>query len=289
MTLNAGDQGPKLVYGMRGAIPTDRMEQIHLDLPYSMKLRDVLPYLADPLALPHAGIGLMKARVRLSYGWHMLNQARIALVEAEACTIFYEECQRNHTEALYRCQYYLDDAALRLHSSCEHMLQSVVTHWSLSLPAKTTSSDTSATTSNAVTCPEEARKSLLTHVLKAVKQSKDEQVRVDVGKILEQLRSSKEWKTCMKHRNDWVHNRLPAVTGLYPDINFGTFDYEKQLPPEIAKDLGLAGRQGISMSVGVGKSISIIREIVRTAYCELFRVYEELAKLLAECGETAAP
>jgi len=134
------------------------MEQIHLGLPYSMTLRDVLPYLADPLAVPPVRMGKMQARVRLSDGWHMLNQARIALVEAEACTIFYEEYQRNHTEALYRCQYYLDDAALRLHSSCEHMLRSVVTHWALSVPKKKGSS-------------EESRDSLLVRVIKAAGQS----------------------------------------------------------------------------------------------------------------------
>jgi hypothetical protein len=127
MTPNAENQEEKLVYGMRGGIPSDRMEQIHLGLPYSITLRDVFPYLADPLAPPLVRIGEMQARVRLSNGWHMLNQARIALVEAEACTLFYEECQHNHTEALYRCQYYLDDAALRLHSiiAASIMLRSV--------------------------------------------------------------------------------------------------------------------------------------------------------------------
>ncbi len=117
MTPDAENQEVKLVHGMRGGIPSDRVKQIHLGLPYSMTLRDVLPYVADPLAGPLVSMNKMQARVRLSDGWHMLNQSRIALVEAEACTIFYEEYQRNHTEALYRCEYYLDDAALRLHSS----------------------------------------------------------------------------------------------------------------------------------------------------------------------------
>jgi hypothetical protein len=276
MTPNTENQEAKLVHGMRGALARDRMEQIHLGLPYSMTLRDVLPYLADPLIAPHVSIRMMEARVRLSYGWHMLNQARIALVEAEACTIFYEECQHNHTEALYRCQYYLDDAALRLHSSCEHMLRSVIYHWALSVPEKKSSFD-------------ESRDSLLVRVLKAAEQSKQSQARVDVGKLLRQLRSSKDWKPCMKHRNDWVHNQLPAITGLFPDIGFGrNIDYEKILPPSVLKDLGLEGKRCDALSVEIGRDISVLRGVVRNAYGELFGVYEGLANLLAKDVERTA-
>ncbi|MFZ0798091.1 MAG: hypothetical protein WCA13_15895 [Terriglobales bacterium] len=277
MTASAENQEVKLVYGMRGGIPSDRMEQIHFGLPYSMRLREMLPYLADPLAAPLDGVGKMRARVRLSYGWHMLNQARIALVEAEACTVFYEEFQHNHTEALYRCQYYLDDAALRLHSSCEHMLRSVVFQWTLSTREKVSSVDADASS-------KESRESLLVGTLKAAEQSKHSQVRVDVAKLLRQLRSSNAWKACINHRNDWVHNRLPAIKGLFPDIGFGTFDYEKELPPAISKLFGV--KQGIKMSVGIGTDINLLRETVRNAYGELFRVYEGLAKLLAKGFES---
>jgi len=51
---------------MRGAIPDDRLKQIDSGLPYSMALRGVLPYLADPLAPPNVAFHKMEARVRLS-------------------------------------------------------------------------------------------------------------------------------------------------------------------------------------------------------------------------------
>jgi hypothetical protein len=262
MTPNTEDQGIKLVHGMRGGIPSNRMEQIHSGLPYSITLRDVLPYLVDPLVEAFGiKMGKMRARVRLSDGWHMLNQARIAVVEAEACTIFYEECQPNHTEALYRSLYYLDDAALRLHSSCEHMLRSVVLHWALSVPVK------------------DSRESLLVRVLNMAEHSNQSQVRVDVAKILRKLRSSNAWKACIKHRNDWVHNRLPPINGLFPDILFKAFDYEKQVPPAILKYVGL--KKGVTMTVGIGRDIGVLHQVVRNAYGELFRVYEGLVKLLA--------
>ena len=269
MTPNTKNQEVKLVHGMRGAIPSNRMEKIHLGLRRSMTLRDVLPHLADPLAPPRVRIEKMRARVRLSNGWHMLNQAHIALVEAEACTIFYEECQPDHTEALYRCRYYLDDAALRLHSSCEHMLRSVISHWALTVPEKKSSLDKS-------------RDSILVRVLKTAEHSKHSQVRVDVAKILRQLRSSKAWKACMKHRHDWVHNRLPATSGLFEDITFRTIDYEKEVPRAILKELGLKRKRGDAMTVGIGREISVVREAVRSAYGELFRVCEGLAKILAK-------
>jgi hypothetical protein len=244
-------------------------------LPKSITLRDVLPCLADPLATPHLKIDKMRARVRLSYGWHMLNQARIALVEAEACTVFYEEYRRDHVEALYRCQYYLDDAALRLHSACEHLLRSVVLHWTIELPYKGPSTP-------------ESRDSLLRRVLRAAKQSKDGQVRVDITKLLDKLRSSKEWNACMQHRNDWVHNRLPAIAGLFLDIQFKAFDYEKELPLAILKDLGLERKRGVAIRVGKGKDIKILRETVRSAYGELFRVYEGLARMLSKDSRVVA-
>jgi hypothetical protein len=65
---------------------------------------------------------------------------------------------------------------------------------------------------------------------------------------------------------------------------FKTIDYEKELPPAVLKYVGL--RKGVGMSVGIGRDISVLRETVRSAYGELFRVYEGLAKLLAEGTES---
>ena len=280
MTLE--NQEGELVHGMRGGIPSSRMEQIHLALPYSMTLRDVLPQLDDPLAGPHVGVRQMKAKVRLSDGWHMLNQARLALLEAEACTIFYDEIQRDHTEALYHCRYYLDDAALRLCSSCEHMVQSVILHWSLSIPKNDplAGADRSSGTS---------RNGSLVLALKAAEKSNDAYVRKDVATVLKRLRSSKAWKACVKYRHDWVHSRLPATGGLSSNIIFETLDSEKAFPSEVLKHFGL--RKGLKcekMSIGMGQDISVLRETIRNAYGELFRLYEGLAKLLRKENDISA-
>jgi hypothetical protein len=273
-------QEVELVHGMRGGIPSSRMEQIHLALPYSLLLRDALPQLADPFAVPHVGVRKMKARVRLSDGWHMLNQARLALLEAEACTIFYDEIQRDHIEALYHCRYYLDDAALRLCSSCEHMSQSVILHWSLSIP-KNNPLDGADRSSGA------SRDGSLVLALKAAEQSKDGHVRTEVARVLRRLRSSRAWKACVKYRHDWVHSRLPATGGLSSNIIFETLDNEKAFPPEILRYFGLKkGLKCEKMSIGMGQDISVLRETMRNAFGELFRAYEGLARLLVREKET---
>jgi hypothetical protein len=278
--MNPEEHEVELVHGMRGGIPSARMEQIHLALPYSLPLRDTLPILADPFAAPLVGIRKMRARVRLSDGWHMLNQARQALIEAEACTVFYEEIQSKHTESLYYCRYYLDDAALRLYSSCEHILQFVALHWNLSIHKKMPSA-------NATPYSEESRDGSLVLVLKAAEQFKDRLVHTEVAKLLRTLRSSRAWKTCVKHRNDWVHSRIPATSGLFPSIMFETVEYGKAFPSEILKLLGRKeGQKCERMSFGEGSDICVLREAVRSAYCELFGMYEGFAKLLAKENET---
>lgn len=213
----------ELAHGMRGGIPRNRMEQIHSALPYSLPLCEVLPQLADPLAGAFVPVREMKARVRLSDGWHMLNQARMALVEAEACTIFYEEIQQDHTEALYHCRYYLDDAALRLCVSCEHLAQSVIHRWSLKI--QKTGRATGAKSSPAV-----SRDGSLILTLKAAQQSNSAQVSTRVARILRKLRSSKAWKGCVKYRHDWVHGLLPATAGLSSSFSFQTVSAGEMFP-----------------------------------------------------------
>ena len=301
MTPDTENQEVKLAYGIRAGIREDRMEQIQLGLPYSMTLRDVLPYLADPFAGASSfQIDKMRARVRLSDGWHMLNQSRTALIEAEACKVFYEECQPNPVEARYRCRFYLDDAALRLHSSCEHLLWCVAAHWSLPLSVLHKNEKRSAwsvvkkiglhVTRDLInvirgTTRERRPPTLLVRVMNEAKRANPSDVPEGVANVLQRLQSSKSWRECVKYRNLWVHNRLPAVAGLHPEVLFDRVDHRKEFPPEVLKAfqdaLGYPITNMRKMTVGVGQDIDKLRETVRDAYSELFRAYESLAKLLA--------
>lgn len=300
MTSVTGDQ---VIHGMRGGIPRDRMEEIHLGLPYAMTLRDALPYLADPFeGASSLGIDKLQARVRLSDGWHMLNQSRTALVEAEACKVFYEEFQPKPSEARYRCRFYLDDAAFRLQSSCEHLVRSIAIHWNL--PTAGAFKRNENRTTWAVIRQigvhltrdlmyvikgtnqgrrDDRRPSLLVRVLQETEQATPPLT--DVAKLLRQLNASRSWKYCKSYRDDWVHNSLPAVAGLHPEVRFKRFDAKKELPPEVFKALeAAAGRpikEGRKMTFGVGRDIAELRDPVRGAYSDLFRAYESLVKVLA--------
>src|ERR1035441_10807862 len=135
MNPDTESQKVDLAYGMRRGIPAARIEQIHAGLPRSLDLRHLNPCLLNPLAAIDSE-HKVRARIRLAQGWHLLNEARTALIEAESCKVFYTECEPNSSEAVYRCRFYLDDAALRLYSSCEHLIQCVRSYWDLTLPDK---------------------------------------------------------------------------------------------------------------------------------------------------------
>jgi hypothetical protein len=184
--------------------------------------------------------------------------------------VFYVECEPNPIEAIYRCRFYLDDAALRLCSSREHLLKCVKLYWSLSLPAK-------------------PRVSLLVKVVTAAEKSNQPQVSGDVTTSLQGLGT--DWAECNTYRNNWVHNERPGIEGLHWEISFQPRDAQ-DMPPAIVeafKDSGypvpVAG-SGKSVSVRTGRRIDELHRIVRNAYCQLFGVYERLAPLLRLGSET---
>ncbi len=243
---------------MRGGVSKERMERIHAGLPRSLELCDLSPHLEDPLAALGSESTKIRARVRLSQGWHMLNEARSALIEAEACKVFYGELEPNPVEAVYRCRFYLDDAALRLCSSCEHLLQAVISYWCLKVP--------------------EGDGSLLEKVITAA----DNKPQLS-GEVVTSLRGlAEDWALCKKYRNDWVHNERPGIEELGWEVSFKS--WAKDEPPDIARDLKDSGYSvtgpGTSVRIGAGLKIDDFLRIVTTAYGQLFGAYECLVPLI---------
>jgi Cthe_2314-like HEPN len=264
MTPNTDTQEVKLVHGIRGGIPNERMEQIHAGLPRSLELKKLHPYLEteDPFIAFGSGHTKAHAQVRLSQGWHLLNEARFALVEADACKVFYEECEPNLIEAIYWRRFYFDDAVLRLCSSCEHLLQCVNFHWNLGVPPKSIG---------------------LGKVITAAAKSTVPEVNGAVATSLRGLTT--EWKDCKTYRNDWVHNERPGVAGLGWEISFN----KQSIPPQMAEVLKVLKKSGYppttgslkSIGFGKGREIGDLDRIVRTAFCQLFGAYEGVTPLLA--------
>jgi hypothetical protein len=244
---------------MRGKISTERMGEIHAGLPYSFELRRLNPVLENPLLALGSAHGKFRACIRLSQGWHMLNEARLALLEAEACKAFYEECEPNADEAIYRCRFYLDDAALRLCSSCDHLLLSIKFYWRLNLK-----SDKSTRAQD-----------LLDKVIAATKKSSLSQLSGGVTTALQGLTT--DWRECKQYRNDWVHNERPGVGGLDWDFSFLPSN-ESDIPPDALKFLG---SPRTVMTLGTGREITVLHRVIRSAYCQLYSVYERLAPLFS--------
>jgi Cthe_2314-like HEPN len=261
MTPNKENHKAKIAHGLRGGIPNDRMEQIQMGLPRSLELRNLNPCLEDPLAtLGSKGTKLIKiqAYVRLSQGWHLLNEARSALIEAEACKVFYEEREPNPVEALYRCRFYLDDAALRLCSSCEHLLQCVNFYWGLGVPIKS--------------------RDLFRKVITETERSNLPEVSGEVTTSLRGVTTT-EWEECKKYRNNWVHNERPGIDGLDWEVSFKSRNVQ-DIPAAILEELRIPVVPRKSIRVGTGRKIAELHRVVRNAYCQLFGVYERLAPLV---------
>jgi hypothetical protein len=262
MTPKTSNKKSKIVHGIRGGIPADRMEQIQAALPRSMDLQDLNPCLVDPIAALGSEQTKVRAHVRLSQGWHLLNEVRSALIEAEACKVFYEECEPNTMEAIYWARFYLDDAALRLNSSGEHLLRSMIYYWSLGVDPK-------------------ARESLLIKVITASGKSHLPQVSEVVATSLRGLTT--DWNECKKYRDDWVHNERPGIDGLGWEVSFNRWTM-RDIPPEVVRHMEQSGHpiaaSGKSVSLGTGRKISELNRIVRGAYSQLFSAYERLAPLL---------
>ncbi|MGH9450861.1 MAG: hypothetical protein ACRD11_09985 [Terriglobia bacterium] len=179
---------------MRGVIPTEVMDRIASAYPNSVSLSDSVVSVCYPL-LGEDDRETQSAQVRLEDGWHMLNEARVALIEAEAHRLWYEEYRKppNHSTAIFFRKFYLDDASLRIYSSGEQLFKTVRWYWRL---------------------PKEKGKYLLDSVLSAMKH---EIPNHPVVPLLEDIGNSDAWKDNTRYRCDWVHNKRPLIEGL--DLN----------------------------------------------------------------------
>ncbi len=97
---------------MREHLPTERQRQIESTLPDSMSLQRLVLGFSAPLV--GEDVLIRKAQMYYLGGWHLLNESRFALIEAESCRIWYEELKKptSNISALWFQRYYLDDAAV---------------------------------------------------------------------------------------------------------------------------------------------------------------------------------
>jgi hypothetical protein len=125
-----------------------------------------------------------------------LCEARYALLEAMAHKVWYLEKvnPRDEDNATFFARFYSDDAALRLYSAAEHLAKAVV--FILDVDNKKLKQTRTG--------------SRFTSVRKILIKTHPNHI---ITKRLDELYHSKEWKTTIKYRNDWVHSQPPIVDG----------------------------------------------------------------------------
>lgn len=235
---------------MRGELPKQRLRQIEAALPSAVrKLNEVLPSWAHMfLGSEAAGDAVLRG---LWDGWHLLCEANVALGEAEACWVWYTELRKPPSEASarYFSRYYLDDAALRMHASSQHMLKAIKAHFDLRGVKHTRKGTPLETTIEALT-------------------QRNPKARA-VG-WLRALNSNSDWTGCEEYRNRWVHNNRPAVVGLEPNLTQARL----MLGP---------GVQGFSFGSAPWAELKLeqLRQSCRGAYVALLGVYPKVIKLMS--------
>ena len=235
---------------MRGELPEKRLRQIQTAIPCAFKaLREMYPGWAIRFVGSEART---KSALRgLWDGWHLLCEAYLALLESEACWIWYSELRNppNETSAKMFCRYYLDDAALRLTSSSWHMLSALREHLDFKLGKAA------------------GRNPLLERTINALEAKKS---RPPVLGWLRGMKSNPAWQKCSKYRDQWCHNRRPAVAGLGPILTS-------------ARLIIAPGIQGLTggTTQPVESTIEELRPAFREAYVALLGVYLKVMRLMS--------
>jgi len=235
---------------MRGEIPKRRLREIGASLPSAQRmLARVLPRRHWMFLGSEAAMG--SAVRSLWDGWHLLCEADLALFEAEACKVWYEDLRKppNETGSTYCSRYYLDDAALRIHASAEHMLKALKMHLGLK--------------TSKMTRGEPA----LRRTIRALKHNNSNPT---IAKCLERLDSNQHWWKCAEYRNKWVHNNRMTVRGL-PSILTSAKLYHEP------------GIQGFSFGRVSSAELDVkeLREWCVGAYLALLDVYLKVFKLVS--------
>ena len=234
---------------MRGTIPKERLDKIHSGLPASMQLHEgftaVGGFLIGSDSKSH------DAQLQFWMAWGLLNETHLALTEAEACKVWYQEFRQppDNVAATYFSRFFLDDAALRLYASREHFLKGIVDFWNLAHPSKKVGT-------------------LLDWVLTKLREKK---IQPQIVEWLEKIQSNADWEKCAKYRNGWVHNERGDLVGLSP-ANRITFTYTKDPHAEVVT-VGMEHRGQMT--------IDDLARTMRGAYKVLFRFYEKSLDALA--------
>lgn len=185
----------------RGHLSKSDLLKIDNALPSIAELgKLVLPILPDfiSISFPH-GSWAPVALICLQDAYHTLAEARYAMHESLAHELWYRKRREKPYEmgAVYFARYYLDDAALRIYSSGEHLANAIL--FMMEIPRTDL-------------CKYKKGKGSLQ--VAVGKYLMDEKPNQPITQALDALVCSAEWKLARCYRNRLVHEQPPAVVGL---------------------------------------------------------------------------
>ena len=240
---------------MRGELPRGRQREIESTFPRAVeRLERAYPTWAASFLGSEARTP--SALRELWDGWHLLCETNLALIESEACWVWYSELRSppNETLARYFCLYFLEDAALRLGASSSHMLLALRKHIGFKL----------ATGGGRVST-----------LVKTIAALEVQEHRPQALAWLRSLNSNRAWQQCSEYRRCWTHNSRPAIAGLGPIMTSRRLDLTSD-----GVGFGFGTEQPVDWTV------EELRPIFRNGYAALLTVYLKVIKLMSPDGKS---
>jgi hypothetical protein len=185
----------------RGLLPDDELNRIEAKLP-SVESLAVKALQMDPNFMYLAfepGSDIPLAAVCLQDATDVLRDARITLHECYTHGIYYRKYKDPPKEeaAIMMERFFLDDLALRLYATGEHLASAIIFMLEL------TDEDLKPYKADRA-----SKQSIVGHYLA------EERPNHRITKAVDKLASSKDWQLSMDYRGRWVHDQPPTVQGL---------------------------------------------------------------------------
>lgn len=188
---------------MRGQLDSITLAKIEAELPEMITLYKlglpVSPFIPSVAFEPESSVPV--ATICLNDVCTILNEARVAIIEARANLVWYRECspsKRKEVTAVWCARFYVGDAAFRLYAAGEHLAAAIVTMLEID------EQELKNYTSDRNTSAQSKVGKLMLHL------------RPDhpISHAIMRLQESPEWSETIGYRNNYVHEQPPTLEGV---------------------------------------------------------------------------
>ncbi|CAG0936953.1 hypothetical protein TFLX_05853 [Thermoflexales bacterium] len=185
---------------MRGKLSKSTLESISEQLPDIRGLQEtVIPLTPDMISMHfNTTSTIPNASVCLYDTVSALQEARYALHEAIAHKIWYLDKDNPSNElAVFFSRFYADDVTLRLYAAGEYLAEAIADMLEIA-PSAIAKFEKKRV----------SRQSIVGNYLRKERPSHP------ITSVILQLADSKEWRSTIAYRDEWVHSQPPLIEGL---------------------------------------------------------------------------